>query len=88
VLRTHVLKVRLSDDELSELDAAVAERGSTRAGLTRRILADGLREMDFARELTSQRPFAPFAEPELDWQELAARVDANDPLRWALDDGL
>jgi hypothetical protein len=44
-VREHVLKVRLSDDELRQLDAAVGPRGGTRAGLPRRLIADGLLEM-------------------------------------------
>jgi hypothetical protein len=84
----HVLKVRLSDDELGELDAAVALRGGTRAGLTRRLLADGLQEMGLARGLSLQAALEPFAERERGWQEFAARVEANDALGWELDDGL
>jgi hypothetical protein len=83
VVRTHVLKVRLSDDELGRLDAAVGLRGGTRAGLTRRFLADGLLEMGLARELTLQEALAPFASPDLDWRAAAAALEKQFPERWA-----
>jgi hypothetical protein len=86
VVRTHVLKVRLSDDELDELDAAVALRGGTRAGLTRRLLADAVRDMGLARGLSLQAALAPFATPELDWREAAQRLGAKDALHWGADE--
>jgi hypothetical protein len=74
------LKVRLSDDELRRLDAAVGLRGGTRAGLTRRLRpppADGL-----SRELTLEEALAPFAAPGADWRAAAAALEKQF-LRWA-----
>jgi hypothetical protein len=39
--RDYVLRVRLSDEELAELDAAASRAGLTRARLVRQLLAGG-----------------------------------------------
>jgi hypothetical protein len=85
VLRERVLKIRLSDDELGRLDAAVALRGGTRAGLARRLLADGLLAMGIASEQTLQEALAPFSGPETDWRAAAAALEEQYPSRWGPD---
>ena len=79
VRRRYVLKVRLSDDELAELDAVVKIRGGTRAGVARSALVAHVRELE-----PLQTALAALAS-DTDWRAFAARVD--DPLDWhPLDD--
>lgn len=78
MVRRHVLKVRLSADELQCLGAAVARHGGTRAGLTRRLLIDGLQAL--APPASLAEVLAPFG--PVDWHAAADALEAEFPERW------
>ena len=81
VIRRHILKIRLSDEELARLDTAVRLHGGSRAGLTRRALADSLLVIGADEEIALQEALAPFAS-EMDWRDAARQLERLSPERW------
>jgi hypothetical protein len=81
VIRTHVLKVRLSNEELRRLDAAVRLHGGSRAGLTRRALADSLLIIGADEEIALHEALAPFVS-EMDWRNVSRQLERLAPERW------
>ena len=82
MVRGNVVKIRLSDDEIGLLDAAVARRGGTRARLARELVADGVRGI--VPPPTLDETLSAFG-PGGDWRVAAATLEAQHPERWALD---